>query len=460
LYDLLISGASVIDPANDLHGRADVATEAGRVAVVAGELDRRSARHVVRADGKWVLPGLIDPHVHVSTTPEGYRMMARAGVTCALDMSGHATEMIEGLRRSGAGLTVGFLFPLIPGETISGPDPSREEIAQVLERALRQGALGAKVVGGHYPLTPDATARVIQVARERRCWCAVHAGTLATGSNIDGLEELVELSAELPVHIAHVNSYCRGQRTGDPLIEASRALRALARAPAARSESYLSVINGTSADMEGGVPRSHVTRTCLTRGGYAATDAGMEEAIAAGWAQVHGPRGGEIVLLSAAEGLSHYRECETQVHVSFPVNSPGAAIALAIARTADGSFAVPALGTDGGGIPRNTTLQQGLALVRFGALSPADLVTKACVNPARMLGLQTKGHLGVGADADLVVVDPLTGRAEWVVANGHIVVQDSQVIGQGGRFLTTEAGQASLSEQGMESRAVAPDWLA
>jgi dihydroorotase-like cyclic amidohydrolase len=102
------------------------------------------------------------------------------------------------------------------------------------------------------------------------------------------------------------------------------------------------------------------------------------------------------------------------------VNSPAAAIALAIARTADGSFAIPALGTDGGGIPRNTTLEQGLALVCFGALSLADLVTKACVNPAQMLGLPTKGHLGTGADADLIVVDPLTGRAEWVLANGQV----------------------------------------
>jgi hypothetical protein len=41
------------------------------------------------------------------------------------------------------------------------------------------------------------------------------------GSDIAGLEELLELADSLPVHVAHVNSYCRGQHTGDPLLKVS-----------------------------------------------------------------------------------------------------------------------------------------------------------------------------------------------------------------------------------------------
>jgi predicted amidohydrolase len=184
----------------------------------------------------------------------------------------------------------------------------------------------------------------------------------------------------------------------------------------------------------------------------------MENAIAEGWARVVGPREGETVLLPGREGLDHYLKRNTEVYVSFPVNSAAVAIALAVAKTND-CFSVYALSSDGGGIPRNTTLRQGLALVRFGALSLDELVIKACVNPARMLGLSGKGHIGLGADADVIVVDPCTAETEWVMAHGTAVVQDGRVVGDGGRLLTTEAGRTFLYEQCVESILVAPEWL-
>jgi imidazolonepropionase-like amidohydrolase len=171
-------------------------------------------------------------------------------------------------------------------------------------------------------------------------------------------------------------------------------------------------------------------------------------------------RDGEIELLPPSEGLARFRKGGTELELmaSFPVNSPAAAVALAVAKV-NGAFAVTALSTDGGAIPRNTTLKQGLALVRFGALSLEEFVAKACLNPARMLGLEHKGHLGPGADADIIVVDPATAEAEWVIAHGQVIVENGQVIGRGGQLITTEAGENYLSEQGVKSRIVAPDWL-
>jgi hypothetical protein len=336
----MITGGLVVDPANNVHGYVDVGIERGRVVALEEGLGGRGAHQVVEAGGQWVLPGLIDSHVHVSGRAEGYGMMARAGVACALDMAGRLEEMIRGMKRPGAGLTMGFLYPLIPGETIADRQPSRREIARVLDLALEQGALGVKILGGHYPLSPEATARMIEEAHRVGCWCAMHVGTTATGSNIEGLEEAIALAEGLPVHIAHVNSYCRGQVTGDPLLEASRALKALSQAPAARSESYLSLWNWTSARVEDGRPKSLVTRTCLQSGGYRATAAGMEEAIREGWARIHGVRDGEKRLLPPAQGLEIYLSRDSQVNVSFPVNSPGAAIGLAVAKF-EGSLHVP-----------------------------------------------------------------------------------------------------------------------
>jgi len=72
------------------------------------------------------------------------------------------------------------------------------------------------------------------------------------------------------------------------------------------------------------------------------------------------------------------------------------------------------------GIPRNTTLRQELALVRFGGLMPVELAEKACLSGARMMGLPNKGRLEPGADA------------RWVFAHGEAIVDDGRVIGTGG----------------------------
>jgi hypothetical protein len=184
----------------------------------------------------------------------------------------------------------------------------------------------------------------------------------------------------------------------------------------------------------------------------------MAEAIMAGWARIHGLQDGETIILPPDRGIQQYRERQTKVGVSFPVNPPGAAIGIAIARQ-NGEFVVTALSTDGGAIPRNTTLKQGLALVDFGALSLDDLVKKACLDPARMLGLEQKGHLAPGADADVAVVDRSTRTARWVIAHGDVIVDSGRVVGKGGRIATTPAGVAYLQNAGIEHLAVTPKWL-
>jgi dihydroorotase len=64
-YDLLIKGGTLVDPAQGIHERRDVAFSNGRVAAVAADVDTAQARQVVDAAGRIVAPGLIDLHVHV-----------------------------------------------------------------------------------------------------------------------------------------------------------------------------------------------------------------------------------------------------------------------------------------------------------------------------------------------------------------------------------------------------------
>ena len=63
-YDLLIRGGEVIDPANGVAGRRDVAVSGGVVAAVEPEITG-DATETVDATGLVVTPGLVDLHTHV-----------------------------------------------------------------------------------------------------------------------------------------------------------------------------------------------------------------------------------------------------------------------------------------------------------------------------------------------------------------------------------------------------------
>src|SRR3954452_6180360 len=68
-YDIVIKGGHVIDPKNNFDAVADVAVAAGKIARVATNIPRESARQSVDANGLYVTPGLIDIHAHMWDRP-------------------------------------------------------------------------------------------------------------------------------------------------------------------------------------------------------------------------------------------------------------------------------------------------------------------------------------------------------------------------------------------------------
>jgi N-acyl-D-aspartate/D-glutamate deacylase len=457
-YDLLIRGGRVVNAPGGPQGRLDVAIAGGRIVALEPELAPDRAGTVVDADGAPVLPGLVDAHVHVSGRfgrRLGLRMLLRAGVTTALDLAGDPTSLAASVRDAGCGLTAGVVVPVVPGDTVAGIDPSDAEIDALLDRSLAAGALGLKVLGGHYPITPDAVVRVLDACARRGAYCAVHAGSTETGSDVRGLEELVELAGDRSVQVAHVNSYCRGQ-VEHPVAEAARAVAALRGAgPGVRSESYLAVINGADATCVDGRPASDVVKTCLRLGGYAETQAGLLEAIRAGWARIHEDTGEGVLLVDPDRGAELFAARETHVGVSFPVNAPSASLALGLARDG-GDFVIDAFASDGGSFPRNTTLEQGLALVDGGLLSAQELVLKACLVPARWLGLTGKGRLEVGADADVIVASG--SCCSVAVSGGRVVLHEDRITATPGRMLCTPDGAAALAAGGVDHTPLEAGW--
>ncbi len=451
-YDILLKGGTVVDPANRVTKVADIAVANGKIAEIGEDLDPVRSNESIEVKGKYILPGIIDLHVHASSWLGGrfgHKMMALAGVITALDMSGPVESVLDIAREYGAGLNLASLQYVWPGHTVRDANPDGVELENLLQRSLRQGAYGLKILGGHYPLTPEATARTIEVARTNNAYLAFHAGSLETKSDIEGFHEAVKLTGDHAIHLAHINSYCRG-RVRTYLLEAQEAIEALEQHPQICSESYLSPFNGTSAKCSGGVPESRVTEMCLTDGGFAATEKGLEEAINAGWANINMESGGRVILATGGPAVEWWRQQLTDTSVSFPVNPAIPRLMLATAKRKTGQFAVDCISTDGGGIPRNVTVEMGLALVKLAALTIEEFVVKTSRNPALILGLPNKGHLGVGADADITVVELTCQKPILSLADGKMIMFKDYLCGRGTHIITTPAGAGFVKQRGLE----------
>lgn len=89
-YDLIISGGHVV--LADRVETADIGIKDGRIVEIAPHLD--GADEVVCATGQYVMPGMVDPHMHISepgrTEWEGYytgtQAMAAGGITSFVEM--------------------------------------------------------------------------------------------------------------------------------------------------------------------------------------------------------------------------------------------------------------------------------------------------------------------------------------------------------------------------------------
>jgi dihydroorotase len=104
VYDILLRGGRVIDPALRIDGIHDVAVKDGRIAAVLPTIAPSSAKESVDVSGKLVLPGLIDTHAHVFEYVTGrFGLEAdlcgvRSGVTTLVDQGGPSCMTLPAFR--------------------------------------------------------------------------------------------------------------------------------------------------------------------------------------------------------------------------------------------------------------------------------------------------------------------------------------------------------------------------
>src|SRR5438046_2416076 len=220
VYDRVILGGRVIDPATRLDAVRNIGLTGGRIAAITTRAIQ--GRDTIDARGLVVVPGFIDLHAQ-GQTPETYRFYSLDGVTTALELELGTSDVAAwyGERSAGErinyGVSIGHInvrmavmhdsdtwMPVSDGAYRAASPEQIGEIAQRIEIGLSEGAVS---IGAGFPYTPAATRdellAVFRVAAKTKTPIHVH-----IRPGVSGLKEALALAAEThaPLHVVHVNS--------------------------------------------------------------------------------------------------------------------------------------------------------------------------------------------------------------------------------------------------------------
>jgi dihydroorotase len=105
MFDTIIAGGRVVDPATGHDGKADIAVRRGKIVAIEPAFAKKQARQVIDATGALVLPGLIDTHGHIFEHVSGEfglnpdQAGVWSGVTAICDQGGPSPLTFGGFRK-------------------------------------------------------------------------------------------------------------------------------------------------------------------------------------------------------------------------------------------------------------------------------------------------------------------------------------------------------------------------
>ena len=369
MFDLLIRNALVADPLSGFMGKSDIAVEDGLIAEVARTLPDDSARETIEGSDLILQPGIVDARLSLSSNPFDPLAAVKSGTTTLITGTSSAECLLDNLAQSCCGLTVAILKTLLPGKNISCPNPSSQEIEAFIEDALNEGAFGIKLLGAHFPLSPEAAERCFSLASKLDAWISVQPGT--TNSSIapfEKLEEVIRLAHGIPFLLTHLENFC-----------------------------------------------DHPNRT--------------------------------------AELLEAHPEIITEICFEEP---DGSLLSRAFAgkKRCNGSFLIDFMSSQTSLADGASVLAYGRALMDRGILTPVEFARCTALLPARALGFAAKGFIAPGADADIVLYDPKTGKAVHSFVCGKPLLRNGVVVGEGGIVLTTAEGEDAVERHGLCAHAI------
>ncbi|MBQ1234580.1 MAG: hydrolase [Oscillospiraceae bacterium] len=398
---LLLKGGYVVDPQSCAEDFLDIYIADGKIAGVGRDLKPQKGDGVIDCTGLQVWPGLIDMHLHlydlfdVSTAPADYA--ACHGVTLGLSPGAGNTFMAPALM----GAEVDRGLPIHTGVFVGGAAAlasglSADELVQVLQGRANASLLnrlslnpitqttapllcGIKDHMGHFVLSDGDIDTLFEVASR------VGLPLMSHTQNVDHTARLVTLSRGRNLHLGHVTAAGGGEEGAANL---QTAIDLIAKHPNVSGEFVSSMI------LPGGG----------TREGMRLSEPARQVALAALAAKTV-----DVLVSDGQSGATMKGFGDTRDNI-------------------------PAI----------------LYLYNSGTLSLRDAVATMTANPARLLAKlyknswysQKLGHLGLGARANVTVVEPNTGRAVYTITDGHIVAFEGKMVrrGYGSGCLATRFG--------------------
>jgi dihydroorotase len=126
VYDLIIQGGHVMCPASGIDGIMDIAVADGKIECVSENVLPSSAKQVIDARGKLVLPGMIDTHAHIYRYVTGRfgldadMVGVASGVTALIDQGGASCMTFPGFRHFVAEKAVSRCYAFISAYLVGG----------------------------------------------------------------------------------------------------------------------------------------------------------------------------------------------------------------------------------------------------------------------------------------------------------------------------------------------------
>jgi dihydropyrimidinase len=459
--DTLVVGGTVVSPTTTR--TASVAIDDGKIAAVGDRTTLPTASTTIDATDKVVMPGVVDPHVHIG---DMFSMDSYESATAAAALGGVTTCLDFGWQ---AGV----------GE--ASPFDSEGPLRAGVDRKRAKADDAIVDVGLHGGITREDPAVLDELA------AAVDAGitsfkmysTYEMGVSYGFMERVFERLSDLEaVAVVHTedDSVCETRTArfqkegrGDPTDY-----------PDARPDHAEAMAAGDAV-------RLATEHGCKYYGFHTTSEKAAAEL--ARYRDRYGP------ALVCAETCTHYTALEESVYAEHgnlamlapPIRSEDDREALidhlpretldvvssdhcgyTRAHKAADNWWDSAFGANG--LQTELPVLHDELVVRRGLSYPL-LVRLKCSNPARLFGLSNKGTLGLGTDADVVVLDPtttetitaddnastadftlfegreVTGTVETVLVRGTPVVRDGELVGTpgDGQFVPREVPTWDLS---------------
>lgn len=425
----LIKGGHVIDAKTKINECLDILIENGKIVEIGKDLDFVNG-DIIYAEGKYVLPGLVDAHCHLRDPGQEYkedietgtRSAAKGGFTSiacmpntnpVIDNQAIVKYIINKAKQDGVVnvYPIGAISKGLKGEELSEIGELKFAGAVAISddgRPLKSSALMKKALqySSMFDITVISHCEDLDLADEG----AMNEGYMSTILGLKGIPSAAEeimvardlILAEytkVPVHIAHVSTE----------LSVDLIRHAKSRGVKVTCETCPHYFTLTEEACDGFNTLAKVNPPLRTKKDVEAIIEGLKD--------------GTIDIIATDHAPHH----EDEKNVEFAVAANG----MVGFETA---------------LPLSITY-----LVKPGHLTLEQLVEKMCVNPSKILGLN-KGSIEIGNSADLTIIDldeeyvvdiskfssksknspfngfKLQGTVYYTIVNGNVVVREKVLL--------------------------------